>query len=121
MEIEAILRLSVGMSACINIYPDEGNIGILNGKIGTVLEIECWDPGSSHQLLKEYCPQLSQGRRCLTCFGTKTRQVRRNILFVPSESYQRWTSSYTLTDEPWAQEHGRVDLDYFVVGLEKLW
>ena len=86
-----------------------------------MLETERRFPGSSHQLLKEYCPQLSQGRRCLTCFGTKTRQVRRNILFVPSESYQRWSSSYTLTDEPWAQEHGSVDLDFFVVSLEKLW
>ena len=49
------------MSVCINIYLDEGNIGILSGKMGTVLEIKRWDPGSSHQLLNVYRPQLSQG------------------------------------------------------------
>ena len=49
------------MSVCINIYPDEGNIGILSGKIGTVLEIKRWGPGSSHQLLKEYCPNGLRG------------------------------------------------------------
>ena len=85
-----------------------------------MLEAERWDPGSSHQLLKVDCPQWSQGMRCLTCFGTKTRQVRRKRLFVPSESGQRWSSSYTLTDELWAQEHGRVDLDYLVAGLKNL-
>ena len=59
------------MSVCINIYPDEGNIGILSGKIGTVLEIKRWGPGSSHQLLKEYCPNGLRGGDALLVSGLK--------------------------------------------------
>ena len=67
------------------------------------------DVGSQGHLiscLREYTPQWSQGIRLPCLFRDLTRQARRYILFVPSKSYQRWSASYTFTDEPWEEGHG---------------
>ena len=41
--------------------------------------------------------------------------------FRPKQEHQRWSSSLTLTDEPWEQKLGGVALDNLGISLQIFW